>query len=1350
MPPITVRNKRTGQVVTFEWNQPLPPQPADIELELRKMEPPRDLQPPTAAPANPTPHLPPASAEGERPLIDPVARDRAGLGDMYEGEGLLRGGLKLVRQFMDTPQTPYSPLGDEGAPLRRTPPIPGEDWPGETLPRQTAAQVRGFMGGAQESASRPGVALAAASVPVGGPVGAAMNAPFVASGVSRATDPNLSTVERVMGGVEAAGGGAGVLSGLSGWRSLFAGKGSPKPAPPTPIEEALAAKAAGKTDIELQSALTDQEKAFLKTKRDAAKAESQAASMKESEVAKARRILQEQERAHADANRMRGREALDAAKAETVAREQMPREVEKAHTMAQKLRQSEEAAAAKIREQEEAAARIAEARDGLEAQPPRVSESISAPIPGGKERMTISYKQPEAAEGGGGGAEVDEDLANAILDRIEAQRQPAQMDVPLAKSAKLAETDAGADALDEVLARTRGVGPDDAIPRVLPTGHGTLPAPEAFSEAERILAAQRGEPVLPESPADQLFRNMEPEPSVVPPPPAVLAQATPPAGATPEVPTPSVPSSQPAHFDPADEGGWIEAELRRIAELQGLEAGQPTVEAPATPSNLIRQLVGEAEPDYPGRFAAPPAEPHAGPQTPPQGRYLFPGEATPEALAEGVQRGTQARAGGTPFTPADLPSPDTRPADWLREQPWFQALSKEERARIYREAGGLNAEAKRLMPDAPGGGGTQPPFTGGPETGQSAIDILAPLTGGLSGGLAGGASGDTPQERLLYGILGATAGAAGGFGVAIGAARFGVGASKVKGDLPDSPRPSLGDETGAIGPDPRRVPARGAGIDPAVAGQLALYGGKGLAGSTAGASYANREGNATPGEIATGALVGGFGAMAIPTPALGRLPRTGGLPFLKAADRHRYEMMLTGAPQLTNIFGNAGSMGIAPALEAIRSGNTTPLRNLGRMLTNPRATAAKFGSGFAEGFRQKNIPMKVGMADEEIRALGPAGRLLNAMDVGTQNVMRELEIPEEMIQTYTFKNDPRTAMGGGIAQMLSKTPGRVFEPFFRTGLSLMEQGAAASPLRWLDFKGKGLRQVIPTTSKARDIAIAAPGAAAFGAGLMGVGGGSPTTNALTGPLSFPFSVGRGMHDYSQYDRDPGAFPAMRDATRAITNQIPFIASIPRLMESPERSVNQLGTQLVPQFLLMMGDKTVRDPGNIGESVMERLPGLREQLPVRHDFFGEPLQRNFFGQVPPPLYERDPRAAALAEMGLLRREQSPNLSGASLSGQEQSDLQRFRGQRMTNILDPFLTGQTRIADFPNVRDSVLEGVPEPRRTALRILMEESLGGSTPTSRADIFRQLQSLGVGLGTDEFRAERRRKAAEGLQGGQ
>lgn len=56
------------------------------------------------------------------------------------------------------------------------------------------------------------------------------------------------------------------------------------------------------------------------------------------------------------------------------------------------------AAAQKAADQEAAAAEIARVREGLVPQPPTISESISSPIPGGRESMHTSFKPPE--EGG--------------------------------------------------------------------------------------------------------------------------------------------------------------------------------------------------------------------------------------------------------------------------------------------------------------------------------------------------------------------------------------------------------------------------------------------------------------------------------------------------------------------------------------------------------------------------------------------------------------------------------------------------------------------------------------------------------------------------------------------------------------------------------------------------------------------------------------------------------------------------------------------------------------------------------------------------------------------------------------
>ena len=72
----------------------------------------------------------------------------------------------------------------------------------------------------------------------------------------------------------------------------------------------------------------------------------------------------------------------------------------------QKVMLREEAAAAKatkeaekLAEQQEAARRITETREGRVAGKPAISETISAPIPGGRERMSVRYTTPKKKKG---------------------------------------------------------------------------------------------------------------------------------------------------------------------------------------------------------------------------------------------------------------------------------------------------------------------------------------------------------------------------------------------------------------------------------------------------------------------------------------------------------------------------------------------------------------------------------------------------------------------------------------------------------------------------------------------------------------------------------------------------------------------------------------------------------------------------------------------------------------------------------------------------------------------------------------------------------------------------------------
>lgn len=158
--------------------------------------------------------------------------------------------------------------------------------------------------------------------------------------------------------------------------------------------------------------------------------------------------------------------------------------------------------AAKLAEQEAARARIEQeiTRQGLEPKPPTVSESISAPIEGGRQRMAIRYAAPEAEESATG--ELLADVPPTV--RQEVQREVLRPEPLVPAQPKEAFAITKALGVEPPLASAKGPGVEipSAIAKFFRTrggasGYGyrlakaAVAAGEAPEDAARIARAGR-------------------------------------------------------------------------------------------------------------------------------------------------------------------------------------------------------------------------------------------------------------------------------------------------------------------------------------------------------------------------------------------------------------------------------------------------------------------------------------------------------------------------------------------------------------------------------------------------------------------------------------------------------------------------------------------------------------------------------------------------------------------------------------------------------------------------------------------------------------------------------------------
>ena len=412
-------------------------------------------------------------------------------------------------------------------------------------------------------------------------------------------------------------------------------------------------------------------------------------------------------------------------------------------------------------------------------------------------------------------------------------------------------------------------------------------------------------------------------------------------------------------------------------------------------------------------------------------------------------------------------------------------------------------------------------------------------------------------------------------------------------------------------------------------------------------------------------------------------------PWIKGS---RFESLLLGNPALaTNPAGNVGGAIMAPILEAIR-GNKEGAVNLLKQYLHPIENAKTMGRAIREEFRTKAPLTRFG---KDIEAVGPTGRFMQGTDMGAKGIMNVPGMDPEHVANVLLSNNPNTALGKLTTQFLSHPLTEWITPFVRTRIKGLEMSAATSPLRLTspitggiagsgigygmapeDKKlkgaliggafgglygaspgGKNLSAMLPTEGAGvvkllRELAMATPSVIAEEAGRRGYGPTSTAGMAALGTNMPAYAAGRGLRDYQKYGQD-----SPTDAANSVINQTPFAGDIPHITNNVEKFLASIPAQFLPQILMMIGDKTVRETGStapdfptrmkeqVENALREKIPWLRTSLPARRDYSGKEMVRGWTGQYPPPPYETDPIAQRLAEAeprSLLKREQSANL------------------------------------------------------------------------------------------------------------
>ncbi len=486
-----------------------------------------------------------------------------------------------------------------------------------------------------------------------------------------------------------------------------------------------------------------------------------------------------------------------------------------------------------------------------------------------------------------------------------------------------------------------------------------------------------------------------------------------------------------------------------------------------------------------------------------------------------------------------------------------------------------------------------------------------------------------------------------------------------------------------------------------------------------------------------------------------------GLEHLNAA---RYEALLSGAPQLSNLAGNAGGAAAAPILEALR-GNLRGAGQLAKSYTNIPQVVSDWLSGAGEGWRSAD---KITRFGKPVEVIGPAGKALRAVDQGTKKVLAAGGLSKDLAGHYTLSAEPSTDIGKWLVKGQTLPGAQLVAPFVRTAVKAAEMGAATSPLRWSPKLGENLREMLPAqeyvTSGGHKISkkvfegllgLLAP--AAGYAGLQGEGPKTALGVAGMGPMAAPYAAGKGIRDYAKYGKTGD-----KDVAEALSNELPLIGDIPKTIREPRQFLTELPSQFLPQFLMMAGDKTVRDAsagksggwaqGALDEAenkIKAKLPIARESLPAKRTFLGDPKVRNILGQYPEADYNTDPTAARLSDAGVLRRSPNQSLGGVSTKAQlllPEGALEKLNPE-MRKMVESLTT-------FGNDDLSPMEAsrLGELRGKATRYTTEQvmKLPGfqALPKPKQDLLlKLLASEGSSEGTKYFKAERTVKARSELK---
>ncbi|MCC6828275.1 MAG: hypothetical protein IT550_08615 [Novosphingobium sp.] len=320
--------------------------------------------------------------------------------------------------------------------------------------------------------------------------------------------------------------------------------------------------------------------------------------------------------------------------------------------------------------------------------------------------------------------------------------------------------------------------------------------------------------------------------------------------------------------------------------------------------------------------------------------------------------------------------------------------------------------------------------------------------------------------------------------------------------------------------------------------------------------------------------------------------------------------------------------------------------------------------------------------------------------------------------TFQQKLGPGMSKLSGMTQDIR--PLKLFLPFIRTPTNLLKFAVERSPAAPLL---KEWRADIVAGGARRDLAVAKAmlgtglGAVVYQAALEGRITGSPPTDPARAKLLYadgwqPYSIRVGDQWFSYKRLDPfsttlgiaadlallpeGMSEGQRDdqATLLVASILGNLASKTWLsgisglvgaLTEPDRKadamVNQVaGSVTVPAGVAQLArtmDPVRRDPANVGEAILSRLPRLSRSLPAKRDVWGRPITNE--GGIGPdiasPVYtstlRNDPVNKALLELGYAPGAPKREVAGRKLSADEYARYQAQAGRRTLDALAPLV-------------------------------------------------------------------------------